>query len=236
MNKNDYALARRIYRFQTISKYTKKTKLLGYKDLKVVFSFLNARLLISLLLFGYFFVTADLNYIVAPVITVLFYYGFSYYMFDYRIQKRAKDLEKEAIYFFEVLTLSLESGKSLVQGLKLTVSNVDSELSKEFASTIREMDYGKSFHDAFTDLRMRMPSDIIQNVILNITEAYSSGSNITSTLRKQVDYIQNKRVMDIKAVINKIPIKISVVSVFLFIPLILLLILAPVILEYFVGY
>jgi len=233
MNKKDYTLSRKIYLRQTISKYTKKARLLGYKDIKVVFSFLNARLLISLLLFGYFFIVSDLNYIVAPTIAILFYVGFGYYMFDYRIQKRAKDLEKDAIYFFEVLTLTLESGKSLVQGLKLTVTNVDSELSKEFASTIKEMDYGKSFHDAFTDLRVRIPSDIIQNVILNIIEAYSSGGDITSTLRKQVDYIQNKRVMDIKTVINKIPIKISVVSVFLFIPLVLLLILAPIILEYF---
>lgn len=233
MNKNNYTLARKIYLHKTISKYTKKARLLGYKDLKVVFSFLNARLLISLLLFVYFFITVDLNYVVAPIVTILFYVCFSYFVFDYRIDKRAKSLEKDAIYFFEVLTLTLESGKNLVQGLKLTIDNVDGELSKEFANTIREIDYGKSFHDAFTDLRMRMPSDIIQNVILNITEAYSSGGNITSTLRKQVDYIQNKRVMDIKAVINKIPIKISVVSVFLFIPLVLLLILAPVILEYF---
>lgn len=231
MNKNDYALARRIYRFQTISKYKKKAEMLGYKDLKVVIRFLNSRLLISLLLFSYFFIFSDWNYMVAPVITITFYYAFPYYMFDYHIQKRAKSLEKDAIYFFEVLTLSLEAGKNLIQGLKLTVSSVDNELSKEFANTIREIDYGKGFHEALTDLRMRMPSDIIQNVILNLTEAYSSGGDITSTLRKQVDYIQNKRVMDIKAVINQIPIKVSVVSVFLFIPLVLLLILAPVILN-----
>lgn len=235
MKKNDYALARRIYPYQTICKYTKKAKFLGYKDIKVVFSFLNARLLISLLLFSYFFIVSDWNYIVAPLITILFHYFFSYFIFDYHIQKRAKNLEKDGIYFFEVLTLSLEAGKSLVQGLKLTVSSVDSELSNEFKKTLREIDYGKSFHDAFKDLRTRIPSDMIQNVILNITEAYSSGGNITSTLRKQVDFIQNKRVMDIKTVINQIPIKISVVSVFLFIPLVLLLILAPIILEYFVG-
>lgn len=233
MNKNDYTLSRKIYPYCTISKYIKKAKLLGYNDLKIVFSFLNARLLVSLLLFIFLFLIVDFNLVLAPIITILFYIGFGYYMFDYRIQKRARNLERDAIYFFEVLTLTLESGKSLVQGLKLTVANIDNELSKEFASTLREVDYGKSFHEALTDFRMRMPSDIIQNVILNIAEAYNSGGNITNTLRKQVSYIQNKRVMEIKSVINKIPIKISVVSVFLFIPLILLMILAPVILEYF---
>lgn len=235
MDRNNYILARKIYSVKTLSNYMNKAKMLGYKDLKVVISFLNARLLIEFLLVGYFLVFSSLNNIIALLVIVLLHYGFSYYMFDYRIERRAKNLEKDAIYFFEVLTLSLDAGKSLVQGLKLTVDNVDNELSNEFMASIREMDYGKSFHDSLTDLRMRMPSDIIQNVILNIMEAYESGVDITKTLRKQVDYIQNKRVMDIKAVINQMPIKISVVSVFLFIPLVLLLILAPVILEYFVG-
>lgn len=236
MKRQEHLLARRLYRYSTISKYQKKARLLGYQDCDTfVFSFLNARLIISILLFGYFFITSDWNYIIAPLITILFYFVFSYYIFDYRIHKRARKLEKEAIYFFEILTLSLESGKTLIQGLRLTGANIDSELALEIKQTIKEIDYGKSFYEAFTDLRRRIPSDSIQNVILNLTEAYDSGGNITATLRRQVDFIQNKRVMDLKQQMNQIPIKISVVSVFLFIPLILLLILAPVILEYFIG-
>lgn len=234
MKKDMYLLSRKIYRYQTITNYQRKAEQLGYSKIdKFVFSFLNARLGFSILLFCFTFLIWNNNPILAFLTAILFYYGFTYYLFDYRISKRARKLEKEAIYFFEVFALSLESGKSLIQGLKLTVSNVDNELSKEIGKSIREIDYGKSLPEAFTDLRVRIPSNIVQNVMLNIVEAYTSGGNIVITLRKQIDFIQNKRITDLKTEMNKIPIKISIVSVFLFIPLILLLILAPVILEYF---
>lgn len=229
-----HLLSRKIYRYQTITYYQRKAQLLGYQEVdKFVFSFLNARLGLSIALFYFSFLLWNHNFIVAILIAILFYYVFTYYLFDYRISKRARQLEKEAIYFFEVFALSLEAGKSLIQGLKLVISNIESELSKEIAKSVREIDYGKSLSEAFTDLRRRIPSNSIQNVLLNIVEAYTSGGNIVTTLRKQIDFIQKKRVTDLKTEMNKIPIKISIVSVFLFIPLILLLILAPVILEYF---
>ena len=215
----NYDLERKIYRYKTITKYQGKAKMLGYQDTsKVVFSFLNKRLLFTFLLFCF---------------VLLFYNLYAYFYFDYRIIERGKSLEHDAIYFFEVLTLSLESGKTLVQSLKLTTSCIDSELSNEIKYALKEMEYGKSFYEAFTILRKKMPSDIIQNVILSITESYVSGESITSTLKEQVEFIQNKRVMDLKGKINQIPIKISVVSVFLFIPFLLIFILGPVLLEYF---
>lgn len=229
-NKNEFIYY--IYRLKTIEKYNKKQKLLGYSD-RSVSTFLYSRLLLSFLLFLIMLVLTDFNILITIIMVALFYYLFSYFSYDYQIEQRAKSLEKDAIYFFEILALSIESGKNLIDSIKVTVNNIDSELSKEFKKTLKELEYGKGFHDSFMDLKNRIPSDIIENVILNIIEAYTSGGDVTTTLRKQIVFIQNKRVMDIKAKINQIPIKISVVSVFLFIPLILLLVLAPVILEYF---
>jgi len=228
--KNDFIYY--IYRLKTIDKYKNKQKLLGYSD-RNINTFLYNRLLISIIVFLITLIILNFNIIITSIITIVFYNLFSYYSYDYQISKRAKNLEKDAIYFFEILTLSIESGKNLIESMKVTIKNIDNELSNEFKTTLKELEYGKSFHDSFTDLKNRIPSDNIQNVILNIIEAYTSGGNITSTLRKQINFIQNKRVMDIKSKINQIPIKISVVSVFLFIPLILLIVLAPVILEYF---
>ena len=159
----------------------------------------------------------------------------TYVVFDYRIKQREKELEHDAIYFFEVLEVTLASGKNLIESLKVTTNNIDSQLSKEFQKTLQEIEYGKSFHDAFSNLRKRIPSDAIQNVILNLMETYTSGGMIIDTLSKQISFIGNKRVMDLKKKMNEIPIKVSVVSVFLLIPLVLLLILSPVILEYLQG-
>lgn len=231
---NSYDIARIIYRNKTISKYLEKDKLLGSNDINKVINFLNTRNIISLILFCLVFVLSSWDLVISLIVTLIFYYLYGYFYYDYKIKIREKNLEHEAIYFFEILSLTIESGKNLIQGIEIATNHTSGDLKDEFSKTLKEMKYGKSFNEAFTDLRKRIPSDIIENVILNIIEAYNSGSDISKTLLKQTAFIRNKRVMDIKTQINKIPVKISIVSVFLFIPLILLLILAPVILEYFV--
>lgn len=235
MKEERIELAKRIHRHKTIFLFERKMKLLGLSNSIGVYTFLNIRLFISIILFLFVLIFYDFGVFLAPIITFLFYNGFSYVVFDGPIIKRKRKLEKEAMFFFEILTLSLESGKNLIQAIEVTTENVDSEISREFQKSLHEVKYGKSFYDAFTDLRKRMPSDTIENIILNIIEANDSGVNIISTLSQQVDYIRNKRIMDMKAIINKIPIKISVVSVILFIPLIMLLVLAPAIIQYLFG-
>ena len=232
MKDNKFELMYYIYRLKTINKYNRKEKMLGYSN-RDASIFLLIRLILSIIVFLLLLIITNFNILITVIITLLFYNLYAYFSYDYKINKRTSLLEKEAIYFFEILNLSIKSGKNLIDSIKVTVKNIDSDLSYEFAKTLQELEYGKSFHDSFMDLKERIPSDIIQNVILNIIEVYVSGGDITTTLSKQVDFIRNKRVMDIKAVINQIPIKISIVSVFLFIPLVLLLVLAPVILEYF---
>ena len=82
------------------------------------------------------------------------------------------------------------------------------------------------------DMEKYIPSDNINNIILYLTEADMSGNGVINNLYTQIDYIREKRKMEIKSEISKVPIKISVISVLFFIPLILLIILAPVILSY----
>jgi len=46
-------------------------------------------------------------------------------------------------------------------------------------------------------------------------------------MNNQVDYLREKQIMEVKAQINKIPNKVSIISVIFIIPLILLIILGP---------
>ena len=70
------------------------------------------------------------------------------------------------------------------------------------------------------------------NMIKNLTQADMFGSSIIDTMYNQVDYLREKKKLEIKAEISKVPIKISIISVLFFVPLILLIILSPVILSY----
>lgn len=223
----------KIYRKKTIQRVENKIKLLGVRSHYNVADLLNARLLASFLLFVLIFFLTKKGYFWAPVITIIFYLFSETFVLDYQIKKRGKQLEKEAIFFFEVLGLTLESGRNLKSALDMTAKNVESELSLEIRKTLSEVNLGKSFVESLKDLKMSIPSDSIHNIILSLIQANAYGSNIVDSLHNQLDYLREKQLFDVKAEITKLPTKISILSVIFFIPIMLLVILSPIIVEFF---
>ena len=227
-NRNYY----NIHSKATISKYQKKIDLLGYKKTYDANIFLNARLISSIFIFFMILYFSKLGILVAPIVTIMYFIFLPKIFIDREIEKRTNRLDNEAMYFFEVLTLSLETGRNLKTALELTAENIDSELSDEFKKALNEVKYGKGLNEALDDLKLRIPSDTINNIILNISQSNVFGNSIIETMYNQIDYIRDKRIMNTKAAINKIPLRVSVISVMFFIPLLLLLILSPVIIDY----
>ena len=226
-------IASLLYRDKTIKSIEKKIKLLGVDGNYNSITFMNIRLLSSILLFFVILYIVDFGYILAPIITYLYYIMLPSLYFNPKIKKRIRKLDYDAMYFFEILALSLQSGKNLTNALKTTSSSIDSDLAKEFQEVIREVSFGKSLDEALDKMKERIPSSTVNNIILNIRESNLFGNNIIDTLYNQIDYIREKIVLENRAYISKLPLKISIISVIFFIPLLLLLILGPVILNYF---
>ncbi len=233
MAKKKLELARKIYREDTIRNMQAKIDLLGYKDTYDAIIFLNIRLLSSTFIFFMILYLFEWGYLLAPLCTFLFYILLPKYVIDRKVERRRERLDSDAMYFFEVLTLAIESGRNLQSALELTSSSIDSELSSEFKKTLEDVRYGKSLNEALEELKRRIPSTTINNIILNISQSNIFGNSILETMHNQIDYIRDKRILETKAKISKIPIKVSVISVVFFIPLMMLLILAPVIVKYF---
>ena len=146
--------------------------------------------------------------------------------------RRAKRLEDEALEFFEIFTLALESGRNLESSLEITVENTECELSREFAFALKEMRYGKSFIEALKNMKKRIPSDTVNNVILSILEASAYGGSILENMYNQIDFLRERKFLSVREFINKIPTKISVISVLLMVPLMILIILGPLFIQY----
>ena len=230
MKKNRFIY--KTFRRKSIQKIEKKMKLLGINYEWNAYSFLTLRLILALLIFILLFIFSKYNFLVAPILTVIFYHFFEKWILDYQIKKRAKKLENEAIFFFQIVNLTLESSRNLKYAVEITSNNIESELSDEFKKTYAEMKLGKSFNEALKDMKERIPSDSINSIILNLTEASIFGNNIINTINNQIEYLQDKKLLEVKEVINKLPTKISILSVLFFIPIMLLIILAPVIIKY----
>jgi len=226
------SLVRKIYLDSTIKKIDKKIKLLGIHCKYQTIDLLNYRLLLDLFILMIFLIFNKNGFLLGPFSVILFHYLSEYFVLDLPIKKRRKKLEKEAIFFFEVLSLTLESGRNLTVSLTLTAKNIKSELSEEFQKSLYEMTLGKSFPEAITNMKERIPSDTINNALLNIVQASVFGNNIEESLNNQLDFLRDKRLLEVKSEIGKIPTKISIISVLFFIPIILLVILSPVFIDF----
>ena len=222
-----------VYRDKTIEKLNNKIKLLGVNSKYDAITFMNIRIITSIILFFVILYLIDFGYILAPIVVYFYYTLLPSLYFDSKIKKRSRELDYDAMYFFEILALSLESGKNLITALRLASNSIESSLSLEFREVIREVNLGNSLDNALDDMKTRIPSDSVNNIILNIRESNLFGNNIIDTLYNQIDYIREKLVLEQRSYIAKLPIKISIISVVFFIPLLLLLILGPVILNYF---
>lgn len=230
MNKEEFV--KRLYSDKYVSKFEKRVMLLGIKNKMNPYDIIITRLFTTVILFILLLYFLDYGYIIAPVVAVIYYFLFNYVVLNSKINSREIKLENEAMHFFEVLTLSLETGRNLVEAIDVTTSNVSGMLSDEFKEAVREVSFGKSLNEALADMQKRIPSETVNNIILSLTQANLYGNSIIDNLYGQIDYLREKRKLEVKGRISRVPVLISVISVFFFIPLLLMIILGPILLEY----
>lgn len=234
MNKTNNSLSSKLYREKTLKNIQTKIVMLGNNAKFDATTFMNLRVITSLLIFIIVIYSGNLSYIYAPFIVAAYYALFEYFLLDGPLKQREKKLDHEALNFFEILTLTLESGRDLESAIQITCFNTKSELSDEFKKTLFEMKFGKSLMEALEDMKNRIPSETINNIILNIVQTNLFGNSILDTMYNQIEFLRDKQILEIKEKINKIPNKVSIISVIFIVPLILLLLLGPFIIE-FIG-
>ncbi len=194
-----------------------------------IFQIFSSIFLLVVLL--YFF---EWNVLLSCFLTVLYCLVIPKVLAARLLKKRNDLLEKEAIPFFEVFTLALKSGKTLLGALSFTTERLDSTFSLEVQKALEEIYYGKSFEDAILDLEKRISSKEVCQLFMQLRKSSQYGNDLTITIQDQIRYLKEKKKMELKALFAKIPIKVSVISVFFLLPLLLLLILSPVVIDYFI--
>ena len=217
---------RKIYSDNLINKLETKIKMSG-KNMNAM-NFQNLRVVTTIIMFFLALYGTNLGYVFGPLAAIIWYFLYDYLFLEISIKKRGEKLNREALDFFEILTLNFENS------LEIAVSNVDSELSNEFKKALVEVKLGRSLMEALENMKERIPSETINNIILNITQTDVFGNSILDTMYNQIEFLRDKEILEIKGQINKIPNKISIISVLFILPLILLIILGPYLIK-FIG-
>lgn len=228
--KQSNVIESRIYDRKTMNKINSKLNLFGLERKINALDFLNFRFLSTVIVF-LFAIVLDYGYFISPLIALIYFILIYHLIIEVNLKNRSFKLESEAMHFFEVLTLSLETGKNLEDALITTCRNVDGALSDEFKVAMSEIKFGKSLDECLKNMKYSIPSETINNIIISITQSNLFGSGVVNTLYNQIEYLRQKKILEVKAQISKVPTKISVISVLFFVPLVLMIILAPVILQ-----
>ena len=123
---------KKLFNKRTIKRFENKVNLLGVSSKYDAITLLSTRIITLILFVILIIMLFDYWYIIGIVFAVVYYFLFEYVMLDSKIKVREKKLNNEAIYFFEVLTLSLQTGRNLAEAIEITVNSVDGDLSLEF--------------------------------------------------------------------------------------------------------
>ena len=128
MARKKHQMVRKIYRECDIVKYDTEIEMLGNEAKFDSITFLNIRLLTTMIVFLLVLYNTKVGYIYAPFVSILYYYLFHYFLLSRPLKKRTKRLDHQALYFFEIfLSLSISLfhssivnsmvGSTLISGL-----------------------------------------------------------------------------------------------------------------------
>ena len=109
MNKG---IINKIYRAKDIESIQNRINQLGISKKFDAVTFLTIRMVTTILITVGLLIFFYSKYFIIPFIIIIYYNLFYYFFITLPINKRIKKLDSDALSFFEVLTLSLESNPS----------------------------------------------------------------------------------------------------------------------------
>ena len=92
---------------------------------------------------------------------------------------------------------------------------------------LKNVDKGNSIADALNMMMKYIPSEIVNSALITLKEGYELGNPINDTLNEIVAFLKDKRVYNVKNEINVFPIKFTIITFFVFIPIIALMVVLP---------
>ena len=215
-------MSNKLFSHKHLDKINNKLLQLGITDNRAL-AYLTTKLVICLILAFICAISNVYGIIASPFVFLILYFLMDYLIIDLSIKKRKYQLEKDSIIFFKVLYFNYRNNKNLKVALKVATNNVNNALSKEFKRSLDETDVGKSLYNALKDLEKRIPSNKINMAIANLNESMVLGSDATSLLESQIEFLNLTVKNYQERKISRVPIKIAIAFILIIAPIIYIL-------------
>ena len=155
-----------------------------------------------------------------------------YCALQHRIRIRRRMVERALPDFLDMLTFTVEAGLGLVPAIKRVAAGFEGILSEELALALLQIDLGYSQREALRGLANRVPSSDVENFVEAILLAERLGTSLARTLRIQSSLLRTRRRQRAEVQAQTAPIRIIPALVFFFLPSLLLIYLAPPIINF----
>ncbi len=155
-----------------------------------------------------------------------------YLYLKYRVRERQRAVERSLPDFLDMLTFTVEAGLGLVPALKRVSKGFMGVLGEEMRKALVQIELGFSRREALDELGKRIPSSDVQQFVEAILLSERLGTSLARTMRVQANLLRTRRRQRAEIKAQTAPIRIIPALVFFFLPSLLLIYLAPPIINF----
>ena len=209
----------RIYPESVIKKYQSKINTLGSSTIIDVYTFLLSRLLLEIILFILLVLIPKYGLIISTITVIFIHFLYEDILITSKIMNREERLDKDALEFFNLLSLGLKSNASIYNVFLTTSKVCNNTLSKEFLEGLKK----DNMEVCYTYVYNHIPNQDLKTYLeeMKLTKDKETLSKVVANLNQVLSANKDTKEQNF---LNKLPLK-ALTSTIIYLALVLLLLL-----------
>ena len=209
----------RIYPESVIKKYQSKINTLGSSTIIDVYTFLLSRLLLEIILFILLVLIPKYGLIISTITVIFIHFLYEDILITSKIMNREERLDKDALEFFNLLSLGLKSNASIYNVFLTTSKVCNNTLSKEFLEGLKK----DNMEVCYTYVYNHIPNQDLKTYLeeMKLTKDKETLFKVVANLNQVLSAKKDTKEQNF---LNKLPLK-ALTSTIIYLALVLLLLL-----------
>lgn len=209
----------RIYPESVIKKYQSKINTLGSSTIIDVYTFLLSRLLLEIIVFILLVLIPKYGLIISTITVIFIHFLYEDILITSKIMNREERLDKDALEFFNLLSLGLKSNASIYNVFLTTSKVCNNTLSKEFLEGLKK----DNMEVCYTYVYNHIPNQDLKTYLeeMKLTKDKETLSKVVANLNQVLSAKKDTKEQNF---LNKLPLK-ALTSTIIYLALVLLLLL-----------
>ncbi|MCL6580322.1 MAG: type II secretion system F family protein [Firmicutes bacterium] len=155
--------------------------------------------------------------------------------FRYVLAQHRREVARELTRVAEILTLGTESGLGLIEAVRLAAGLFGGPVGRALRLAVAEMDAGRETVAALRAAAGRVGGHAMGLFVASVVQGLELGTPVARVLRAQAEVLRSRRTQELEAAVGALPLRLTVVTVVLFLPALLVLTVLPNLLAFLQG-